>query len=57
MSISFPAAARLSYKVQTSPDLGAWDDFTTLTNSADITATLSTTIPMSPPSGFVRLRY
>ncbi len=57
MSISFPAAARLSYKVQTSPDLVAWDDFTTLTNTADTATTLSTTIPMSPPRGFVRLRY
>lgn len=57
MSISFPAAARLLYKVQTSLDLVAWDDFTALTDSADITTSLSTAIPMSPPSGFVRLRY
>ncbi|MCI0540315.1 MAG: beta-lactamase family protein [Verrucomicrobiales bacterium] len=55
--ISFTAAARLSYEVQTSSDLIDWAAFTTLTNSADNPANLSTTIPMSPPRGFVRLRY
>jgi CubicO group peptidase (beta-lactamase class C family) len=55
--ISFTAAARLSYEVQTSSDLLDWATFTTLTNSADNPANLGATIPMSPPCGFVRLRY
>jgi hypothetical protein len=43
--------------VQTSPDLVDWDKITTLTNSTGSTMTMSTTIPMLPPSRFVRLRY
>jgi serine-type D-Ala-D-Ala carboxypeptidase/endopeptidase len=57
MRVTFPAAARLSYEVQTSPDLSDWTPFTTVTNTAETPATLTFDVPMTPPSKFVRLRY
>ena len=57
MQVTFPAAARLSYEVQTSPDLSDWNAFMTVTNTTETPATLTFDVPMTPPSGFVRLRY
>ena len=57
MRVTFPAAARLTYEVQTSPNLKDWSPYTTLTNTAGIPATLVFDVPMTPPRGFVRLRY
>ena len=55
--LTFPAAARLTYEVQTSPDLGDWTPFATVTNTAETPATLTFNVPMTPPNMFVRLRY
>jgi len=57
MRVTFPAAARLAYEVQTSPNLSDWSAFTTVTNTAETPATLTVDVPMTPPSSFVRLRY
>jgi len=57
MRVTFPAAARLAYEVQTSPDLSDWNAWTTVTNTAETPATLTFDVPMTPPSRFVRLRY
>jgi serine-type D-Ala-D-Ala carboxypeptidase/endopeptidase len=57
MRVTFPAAARLAYEVQISPDLNDWSAFTTVTNTAETPATLTFDVPMTPPSSFVRLRY
>jgi hypothetical protein len=57
MRVTFPAAARLTYEVQTSSNLSDWSSFTTVTNSAEAPATLFIDVPMTPPSKFVRLRY
>jgi hypothetical protein len=57
MRLTFPAAARLTYEVQTSPNLSDWTTFTTVTNPAETPATLTSDVPMTPPRGFVRLRY
>jgi DNA-binding Lrp family transcriptional regulator len=57
MQVTFPAAARLSYEVQTSPDLNDWNALTTVTNTAETPATLTFDVPMTPASRFVRLRY
>jgi len=57
MRVTFPAAARLTYEVQTSPNLSDWSSLTTVTNSAEAPATLFIDVPMAPPSKFVRLRY
>jgi hypothetical protein len=57
MRVTFPAAARLTYEVQTSSNLSDWSSFTTVTNSAEAPATLFIDVPMAPPSKFVRLRY
>lgn len=55
--VTFPAAARLTYEVQTSPNLSDWSPFTTVTNSAETPATLSIDVPVASPRAFVRLRY
>lgn len=57
MRVTFPAAARLTYEVQTSPNLSDWTTFITVTNTAETPATLTFDVPMPPPSSFVRLRY
>jgi CubicO group peptidase (beta-lactamase class C family) len=57
MRVTFPAAARLTYEVQTSPNLSDWSSFTTVTNTTEIPTTLTFDVPMTPPSKFVRLRY
>jgi len=57
MRVTFPAAARLTYEVQTSSNLSDWSSLTTVTNSAEAPATLFIDVPMAPPSKFVRLRY
>lgn len=57
MRLTFSAAARLTYEVQTSPDLSDWTTFTTVTNTAETPATLTSDVPMTPPRRFVRLRY
>ena len=57
MRVTFPAAARLAYEVQTSPDLNDWSAFTTVTNTAETPATLTFDVPMTPPTSFVRLHY
>jgi CubicO group peptidase (beta-lactamase class C family) len=57
MRVTFPAAARLTYEVQTSSNLSDWTPFTTVTNTAETPATLSFDVPVTPPSRFVRLRY
>ena len=57
MRVTFPAAARLAYEVQTSPNLSDWSAFTTVTNTAETPTTLTVDVPMTPPSSFVRLRY
>ena len=57
MRVTFPAAARLTYEVQTSSDLSDWTPFTTVTNTAEAPATLSFDVPMTLPSRFERHRY
>lgn len=57
MRVTFPAAARLTYEVQTSSNLSDWTPFTTVTNTAETPATLSFDVPVTPPGRFVRLRY
>lgn len=57
MRVTFPAAARLTYEVQTSSNLSDWTPLTTVTNTAETPATLSFDVPVTPPSRFVRLRY
>lgn len=57
MRVTFPAAARLTYEVQTSPNLSDWSSFTSVTNPAETPATLVLDVPVTPPRRFVRLRY
>ena len=57
MRVTFPAAARLTYEVQTSPNLSDWSPFTSVTNTAETPATLTFDVPMTPPRNFVRLHY
>ena len=57
MRVTFPAAARLTYEVQTSPNLSDWSPFTSVTNTAETPATLTFDVPMTPPRSFVRLHY
>jgi hypothetical protein len=57
MRVTFPAAARLAYEVQTSPNLSDWTTFITVTNTAETPATLTFDVPMTPPTSFVRLHY
>lgn len=57
MRVTFPAAARLTYEVQTSANLSDWYPYTSVTNAAEAPANLFFDLPITPTLGFVRLRY